>query len=189
MFIFHPPSHSPTAGSLALKTPTEEWWCGLCRRTSRSPSRFLRYRYNHTRVFLIFLPCPFLWERISLLACKHVWSGYLSLPPHWLIGGQCLVTAVNLPPQLGAKNLFSSLGRCAPCWLMVFTLRLGDRSRACDSEFSGNSPCRQFDSCSPLHQASTCSVATPLVCTFKFWILTMKVLLPFFFFFNRNVRV
>lgn len=96
MFPFHPLSHSPTAGSLALKTPTEEWWCGLCRRTSRSPSHFLRYRYNHTRFFLIFLLWPFLWERISLLACKHVWRGDLSLPLYWLIGGQCLVTAVGV---------------------------------------------------------------------------------------------
>lgn len=43
---FPPLSPSPTAGSLASKTPTEEWWCGLCPRTSRSPSPSLRYEHR-----------------------------------------------------------------------------------------------------------------------------------------------
>lgn len=89
MFSFRPLSRSPTAGSLALKTPTEEWWCGPCRRTSRSPSHFLRYRSNHTRVFLIFLLCPFLWERISVLAGQHAWRGYLSLPDRRPVSCYC----------------------------------------------------------------------------------------------------
>lgn len=42
LVLLGPLSHSPTAGSLASRTPTEEWWCGPSQRTSRSPSHFLR---------------------------------------------------------------------------------------------------------------------------------------------------
>lgn len=65
-----PLSHSPTAGSRASKTPTEEWWCGLCRRTSRSPSRFLRCGYK--LVSLHWSPCP-------LTSRLRRWRGPVSL--------------------------------------------------------------------------------------------------------------
>lgn len=58
--VLGPLSHSPTAGSLASRTPTEEWWCGPSQRTSRSPSHFLRCKSK--LVSLYFSPSFFFYR-------------------------------------------------------------------------------------------------------------------------------
>lgn len=66
-------------------------------------------------------------------------------PPYWLIGGQCLVTAVSVSPTAAWCKELHSLGFCAACWLMAYTQTWEKRhelsTRVCDSELWVDSPC------------------------------------------------
>lgn len=109
---------------------------------------------THLEVFLHFSTVSFL-VMLEKLGFGDVWTcvstvsvtepGWLKheRPLYWLIGGQCLVTAVSVyyrsPTAARCKELHS-LGSCAPCWLMAYTQTVEKRhelsTRVCDSELS-----------------------------------------------------
>lgn len=179
---------SPTAGSLALKTPTEEWWCGLCQKTSRSLSHFLRYKHTpvafshfHCVLFAVFVLKSFV-RRLHL----SLWLADLNMRClYWLIGGQSLVTAVSVCYRSPTADVRQQTVSDAAWWEELWYFLTGVHHALVDGVYShsgcvtvtlnslsGNSCCHLW-CCSRMCQVSTCSVTAALVCNFRFWILCM----------------